>query len=342
MYCLSIDYKNADSLTRSAFSLTKRKILDLSKRLDGGLVALFTCNRGELYFEDEPLFVLSLLELDEKIRQSLVLYDENTSCEHLFRVICGMESMLVGEDDIARQIKKAYAFSLENSASSAHINLIFQKAFNCSKRVKSETMLSKTATSFSTLCARLAREYYIKNKCGGGILLVGASGELGGVIAKNIASYSLPLTVTKRSCKKSREAYENEKSKSDDAPLGDSGYTVIGYEHRYAALKYCDIIITATASPHLIFDFEKCKSYLRKNQLFIDLSVPFDIDRRISNTAQLVDIDYFRKIAEKNGEEKLRAVNYGEKIIAEELLKLDEIIKKYETRCKNAVFSDDV
>ena len=325
MYCLSLDYKAADSEARSAFSLTKREILALSYSV-GSLVALFTCNRSEIYFSCEPLLLLSHLNVPSDIKNKLVLYENDGAVKHLFFVTCGLESMLKGEDDIARQIKKAYSFSLENKISNKELNIAFQKAFNCSKRVKSETLLSKSATSFATLSSKYAKEYYKNNNCSGKILLIGATGELGSVIAKNIASYSLPLVVTKRNC----------------GGTVDTVYDAIPFENRYDYLKRADVIITATSSPHLIFDYDLCQDLINNTQLFTALSVPFDVDRRIGNVAHFCDVDFFETVARKNGKEKMKSVKMAEKIISEEFNAYKESVEISDERAKHNVFSDAV
>lgn len=325
MYCLSLDYKAADSKARSAFSLTKREILALSYSV-GSLVALFTCNRSEIYFSCEPLVLLSHLNVPSDIKNKLVLYENDGAVKHLFFVTCGLESMLKGEDDIARQIKKAYCFSLENKISNKELNIAFQKAFNCSKRVKSETLLSKSATSFATLSSKYAKEYYKNNDCKGKILLVGATGELGSVIAKNIVSYDLPLVVTQRTC---------------GGTIG-TNYDTIPFEKRYDYLKNTDVVITATSSPHLIFDYDLCKDLIRQNQLFIDLSVPFDIDRRIERNANFVDVDFFETLAKKNSIEKMKSVKQAEQIILEEFDEYKTTVKNNFERGKQNVLSDAV
>lgn len=325
MYCLSLDYKTADSNVRSKFSLTKREILDLSNKV-GSLVALFTCNRSEIYFLCEPSLILKNLDVPCDIKNLLFLYENDEAVKHLFFVTCGLESMLKGEDDIARQMKKAYYFSLENKISNKELNIAFQKAFNCSKRVKSETLLSKSATSFATLSSKYAKEYYKNNDCNGKILLVGATGELGSVIAKNIASFDLPLVVTQRTC---------------GGTIG-TNYDTIPFEQRYDYLNNADVVITATSSPHLIFDYDLCKNLIRQNQLFIDLSVPFDIDRRIERTANFVDVDFFETLAKKNSLEKMKSVKEAQQIILEEFDEYKMILKNNLERGKQNVFSDAV
>ena len=325
MYCLSLDYKTADSNVRSKFSLTKREILSLSNKV-GSLVALFTCNRSEIYFLCEPSFVLNCLSVPCDIKNLLSLYENDDAVKHLFSVTCGLESMIKGEDDIARQMKKAYYFSLENKISNKELNIAFQKAFNCSKRVKSETLLSKSATSFATLSSKYAKEYYKNNECKGKILLVGATGELGSVIAKNIVSYNLPLVVTQRSC---------------GGTVG-TNYDTIPFEQRYEYLENADIVITATSSPHLIFDYDLCENLIRQNQLFIDLSVPFDIDRRIERKTNFVDVDFFETLSKKNSLEKLKSIKEAQQIILEEFDEYELIVKNNIERGKQNVLSDAV
>ena len=325
MYCLSLDYKTAHSKVRSRFSLTKREILDLSNQV-GSLVALFTCNRSEIYFLCEPPLMLNALDIPYDVKRLLFLYEKDEAVKHLFSVTCGLESMLKGEDDIARQMKKAYSFSLENKISNKELNIAFQKAFNCSKRVKSETLLSKSATSFATLSSKYAKEFYKNNDCKGKILLVGATGELGSVIAKNIASFDLPLVVTQRTC---------------GGTVG-TNYDTIPFEERYDYLKNADIVITATSSPHLIFDFDLCKDLIRPNQLFLDLSVPFDIDRRMEKTANFVDVDFFETLVKKNSLEKMKSVKQAERIISEEFDEYKAAVKNNRERSRQNVLSDAV
>ncbi len=325
MYCLSLDYKTADSKKRSKFSLTKREIIELSNKV-GSLVAVFTCNRSEIYFSCEPSLMLKSLNVPDCIKNLLFLYERDEAVKHLFCVTCGLESMLKGEDDIARQIKKAYLFSLENKISNKELNIVFQKAFNCSKRVKSETLLSKSATSFATLSSKYAKSYYKDNNCTGKILLVGATGELGSIIAKNIVSYGLPLVVTQRTC---------------GGTVG-TNYDTVAFDDRYNYLKKADIVITATSSPHLIFDFDLCKDLIRQNQLFIDLSVPFDIDRRIEKAASFVDVDFFETLVKKNSIEKMKSVKQAEQIILEEFDEYKTTVKNNFERGKQNVLSNAV
>lgn len=327
MYCISLDYRNAECESRSAFSLTKSKVLSLANSVGGSVVALFTCNRSEIYFTCQPSKILNQLKLlgitDKRVYDNLILYCNGEVVYHLFEVVCGLQSAVLGEDDIIRQVKKAYYFSLQNKMTDADFNLLFQKAFNCAKRVKSTTALSKSATSYATLCTNCAKDFIRQKNLDGNVLLVGATGDLGSVIAKNILSCNLTLTATSRHC-------GGEKT---------GEFNTIDYKRRYDYIAESDVIITATSSPHLIFDYDFCSELINENKLFIDLSVPSDIDRRIGNSAKLVNIDYFSKTAQQNNRIKLQAAQTARQIIQYEAQEYFEIMRKREERLNNALFS---
>ena len=101
-------------------------------------------------------------------------------------------------------------------------------------------------------------------------------------------------------------------------------------------------MITATSSPHLIFDFDLCKDLIRPNQLFLDLSVPFDIDRRIEKTANFVDVDFFETLVKKNSLEKMKSVKQAERIISEEFDEYKAAVKNNRERSRQNVLSDAV
>lgn len=306
MFCISLDYKNAECSSRSAFYLTKKQVISLKNEIDGALVALFTCNRGELYFECKPSVVLGELKkfgiVDGEIYKNIVLYSEKEVIYHIFEVTCGIHSMILGEDDVARQVKNAYYFSAENNLTTTVFNIVFQRAFSVSKRVKTETALSKSSTSFSTLAAKFAKEYIDGNNLKGNVLLVGATGDVGGIIAKNIVSYGYNLTVTSRHCNGEKISENN----------------TVDYKDRYNYLNTADVIISATSSPHLIFDYDRCQNEINFNQLFIDLSIPNDIDKRIAMKSNLINVDYFEKKAKENNRVKLKSVEKALAIINEE------------------------
>ena len=303
MYCLSFDFKKA-GCSNSAFYLTKNKILALQNDVGGSVVGLFTCNRGEIYFDAEPEALkrsLMRLGISRETLDALDFYQNEDTVRHLFEVVCGLHSAILGEDDIARQAKRAYAFSLENSIVSGEFNLAFQKAFSCAKRVKTQTGLSRVPVSYATLASREALAFVREHSLRGNVLLVGATGDLGRSVARDILSSGLSLTVTSR---RNGEAPEN--------------YRTIDFDKRFEELERSDVIISATSCPHLVFDYDRCEGLLTQSKLFVDLAVPGDIDDEIGRHSPLLDMDYFSRLAMSGNKKRVIEAQRAMEIVGEE------------------------
>lgn len=314
--CVSINYKlcSADIRSRAAFS--EREKLDILKELAPfEPVLLCTCNRTELYYFGDTeigaeimsrLSGISVCELIPK----LMIFSGRKAVNHLFRVTCGIDSMVIGEDEILGQVKKAYTFSAENIALSAETNMIFQAAVAAAKRIKTETELSKTSVSTATLAAKTAARL-------GSVMLIGASGEIGGKILKNLLSY------------KNVTVYITERSHRGKCPItADSRAVLIDYERRYEYADRCGCIISATSGPHYTITAERLKNSVSagKQLTLIDLAVPRDIDTRTTKIdgVSLVGIDSFEQLARHNNELKLNSVERAEEIIFRETEALEK------------------
>ena len=191
MECISINHKTAKSLDRQRCFVPKEKTenyLSEIKNLDRveQCVILSTCNRTEIYVQGEENCFQGLEEVmaraaggDGQWMKSLVRrYQGRTAIQHLFRVVCGMESMVIGEDEILGQARDAYLFSKELGYTGYELNSVFQAALACAKRVKTETMISKTTVSVATLAANEVFHLALPQKT---VLLIGSSGQMGGI-----------------------------------------------------------------------------------------------------------------------------------------------------------------
>lgn len=322
MDCISINYKKANAQIRGAFAFSEEKqkqflydIREKSSAFAG--VILCTCNRTELYFcganEENILSLLSLYSgIDtEVIKQTAMFFCGAKAISHLFCVCCGVDSMVIGEDEILGQTKNAYKNSCAWGNSCRELNVIFQSAFACAKQIKTETALSNVSVSAATLTANAAA------KNGSNILMVGASGNIGRIIAKDLLSHkNISLTITVR------------EHSPDSYILSHSRVRAVPYRERYKYIDEADSIISATSSPHYIFTRSETEQHIRtqKNRLFIDLAVPHDIDRKIAGlkNISLIDIDHFRNIAADNNIKKMHSAELAKKLIE---IQCDEVQK---------------
>ncbi len=328
MECISINHKTAKSVDRQQCYVPEegreefvRKILSLD-RIEQ-CVLLSTCNRTEIYvqgetnsFQDmEEAFAKATGNDVERIRSLDRRYEGRKAVQHLFRVVCGMESMVIGEDEILGQTREAYMQSKEAGRTGYELNCIFQAALSCAKRVKTETMISKTSVSVATLAANEVFRLPMAAKT---VLLMGSSGKMGGIILKDLLSQeNIRVIATSRS--------HNGMYRSNSPRV-----ETVDYRNRYDYLDAADAVISATSSPHYTLTAKRVKESLKtvKERLFLDISMPPDMDSDIAgiNGCRLVTLDEVSRLARENNRLKQQALVYAEEILEEDLEKICNVL----------------
>ncbi len=286
-------------------------------------VILSTCNRMEIYVQGEGNRFKELEEAAAKaadsdagwVRGRVRRYQGKKAIRHLFRVVCGMESMVIGEDEILGQTRDAYLFSKERGCTGYELNSIFQAALACAKRVRTETMISKTSVSVATLAASAVFHLPLQEKT---VLLIGSSGQMGGIILKNLLSQeNIRVIATVRS---HNGIYQS----------SDSGVENVDYQERYRYLEEADAVISATSSPHYTLTAKRVQEAIRtpKERLFLDISMPPDIDADIAGMAQcrLISLDDIQQLAQENNRRKQQALVDAEEILKEDLEKICKVL----------------
>ncbi len=324
MECISISHKTAASEKRQKFYVPKEKAQDFLREIRavtgaGQCVLLSTCNRTEIYVQGEENSFRGLEEAlarisgsgSGQIRKLARRYQGRKALRHLFRVVCGMESMVLGEDEILGQTRDAYMSAKEAGYTGYELNSAFQAALSCAKRVKTETMISKTAVSVATLAANEVAHLPLACKT---VLLMGSSGQMGGIILKNLLS------------QKNVRVIATVRSHNGICLSGSPQVEHVDYQERYAVLEEADAIISVTASPHYTLTAEEVRACIRspKERLFLDLSMPPDLDAGIGELphCRLVALDDMKSLARENNRRKRQAFANAEEILEEELEKL--------------------
>ena len=321
MECISISHKTAESADRQRCFIVKEEREDCLREIlvvcgMEQCVLVSTCNRTEVYVPGEANRFRALEEAlagatgcdGEWIRGLARRYQGRKALQHLFRVVCGMESMVIGEDEILGQVRDAYIHAKEAGCTGYELNCIFQAALACAKRVKTETMISKTAVSVATLAASEVARMPLSHKT---VLLMGSSGQMGSIILKNLLS------------QKNVRIIATVRSHNGICQSGGGQVTHVDYQERYAALEEADAVISATASPHYTLTAGRVQEAIRtwKERLFLDISMPPDLDAQIGKLAhcRLVALDEIKSLAEENNRLKQQALADAEEILAEEL-----------------------
>lgn len=342
MECISISHKTAQSADRQKCYVSKEKSADFLKeimnldRVDQ-CVLLSTCNRTEIYVQGEENCFGGLENILAKeagndvawLRGIVRRYQGRKAVRHLFRVTCGMESMVIGEDEILGQVRDAYISSQESGYTGYELNSIFQAALTCAKRVKTETMISKTSVSVATLAANEVFRLPMAHKT---VLLMGSSGQMGGIILKDLLSREdIRVIATARS---HNGIYQSSSPRVEN----------VDYERRYHYLEEADVIISATSSPHYTLTAEGVKKAVKnsKERLFLDISMPADIDEDIAHIegCRLIALDDIKKLAEENNRLKQQALTDAEEILDEDLEKICKVLAFHRFTEENADWKD--
>ncbi len=311
LLAVSVSHEKAPLHIREKVSFTKRKQTEILHYIKSNIaretVLLSTCNRCEFYLAGEDLydkFIPYLVSLtDNTITDYITVYENNDCCEHLMLTASGLKSMILGEDQILGQVKEAHEMAKNASCCGKYLNTLFRLAVTGAKKVKTDTLLSKTPVSAATISIKLCQNILgtLNNK---NILIIGASGKTGSIVLKDLLSIgNVNIYATSR-------RHGGEIGKID-------GAVTVDYERRYDILDRCDAVISATSSPHLILEKKKTAAALteKKTRAFIDLAVPCDIDVEENEYNVCKNIDDLLEIADNNNRIKLEEIEKAKKIL---------------------------
>lgn len=286
-----------------------------------GYVNLSTCLRVEYYIEIAKNVTIEDVVEGLRYKKSKIKIGYE-AIDHLFKVSCGFESVIKGEDQILAQVKKAFNEALKLERTTTRINVIFNKAIELGKKFRNKSKVSHNALSLEAISLK-----FIKNTIGDlkdkKILILGV-----GDLAKDIMKLLMKeryksLTITNRSYHKALEVKDTYNAE------------VINFENKLDETVKSDIIISATSAPHTIIKYADIEPLLEKNKkyIFLDLAVPRDIDDKISelSNVQLYNIDDVWGIYYKNLETREVLVHEYEYLIEEQKLNLEKWIEK---RCE--------
>lgn len=313
-----IDHKKASLDVRSIFSLTKRRTEEFYEYIKEqtaveGCVLVSTCNRMEVWMSLDESNMLSptnalcsFLNADpEQYRAYFSELSGNDAILRLFRVACGLESRIIGEDQIITQVREALALARSNYATDHTLEVLFRCAVTAAKRVKTETRLSSADRSVIHTALDILKSQGI-DTAGKKCLVIG-NGMMGKLSAQALLDRGADVTVTVRQ-------YH---SGIVDIPLGCHR---IDYQKRFEALPECELVVSATSSPNYTLRMQELQQLMPKHKIcMIDLAVPRDIEQEAAELPWLTlyDTDSFR--IDPQSEQLKTNIASAEKIISEEL-----------------------
>ena len=325
---IGINHKTAPVALREVLSLTGDEAdIALNKLFQqpeiGELILFSTCNRMEILFvpaqgdgqDCVKTFISQFKSVPvEKFEDSLYTYTDDGAIQHIFRVACSLDSMMVGEPQILGQVKKSYRNSVAANTSGVILNRLMHKAFNIAKKVRRETGIGDNAVSISYAATELANKIFsdISTRS---VMLLGA-GEMAEIAVEHLISSGVKeIVVANRTFANAVTLAEKFNGKA------------VKFEEMEGFLKEVDIIISSTGATEFILTAPQIKKIMhsRKNRplFFIDIAVPRDLDpdiNRISNCF-LYDIDDLQDIVNDNIDERNKEAVKGERLVDEAVIK---------------------
>ena len=298
-YSFGLNHHKAGIDIREKVHFKDSDIIDASEILENEgfdeVVILSTCNRSEIFaltsedkFSDDFFvkFFENYFSLDG-LSSFIFVKKDLDAINHLFSLTCGLDSLIVGEDQILGQVSDAYETSLSLGFCKKILSEALKRAINLSKNIKSDSNISHIPLSLPYIAVKKAQEFDdLSNKKA---LVVGI-GNIGKLCIENLMETGADIYISNWNMDKSikiQKEYEN--------------INVISYDKIQENLGDMDFVFSATASPHLVLKKEHFKNINKEINIF-DLALPRDCDPEISkiSNVNLLDIDSIKDISRKN------------------------------------------
>jgi glutamyl-tRNA reductase len=332
-FVLGISHATAPLSIRERLSFAPDQVPEALKTVIGlegvqEAAILSTCNRTEIYAylknNSETQLGEWLTQLrsadDPDVRARFYSYSGDAAARHLFRVACGLDSMILGEPQILGQIKDAYEQAQHSGTASNHLHRLFQFAFGVAKHVRTDTRIGEHPVSVAYATVHLARQIFSDfSKLTA--LLIGA-GETVELVAQHLREQGTRrMIIANRTLSRGHQLAEQ------------FGGYAIGLHEIPTHLGEADIVISATGSPEILLTHatvsEVLRSRKRRPVLMMDIAVPRDIDPQVTelNDVYLFTIDDLRTVVENNQNSRRTAANKAELIIDVQVAKFMEQLR---------------
>lgn len=294
-------------------------------------VILQTCHRVEIFVaaneKTSEDIVYSLVKFwsqevgvsSDVIDKIVEVFYGSEALLHLLQLASGLESMVIGEDQILGQVRMAYVDSKKIGTVNALLEKAFMKAVNVGRRVRNETRINEGAVSVSSVAIDLAEKRFgtLKDMR---VLVVGA-GEAGSLVAEELMKRGTgTIYVANRTFERGRELANK------------VGGKAILFEELYEELKVVDLAVFAVSVDKPLLSFEKAKNILQArksaNLMLIDISQPRCVEEAVSSlpSLDLRNIDDLKLVVEENLKQRLCEADKAKRIVSEELQLLEILL----------------
>ncbi|MFB5605016.1 MAG: glutamyl-tRNA reductase [Nitrosarchaeum sp.] len=290
-------------------------------------VIIQTCNRIELFGKAKNYNIdkikktwASLTGLEEEAFEENIEFVENIDAiHHLLKLTSGLDSMVIGEEQILGQIKNSITSARNAKASGQHLNNLFDKAIRIGTRIRNSTGINQGGISVGSMAVKLAEENIDELKLKK-ILLIG-TGEVSTLVAKSLGRRGYNFVVTSRTLDRSQAFCET------------MGGKPVKFEEVLTGFENYDVLFVATTAPYFLVTQDriiKAMKGKKNGMMILDLSNPRTVDEKVATIGgvKLMNLDQIAEMVEKNMKSRLNKVKSVENIISEEVSVLEASMKR--------------
>ena len=275
-----------------------------NERIEEALV-LWTCNRFEIYFYPGDRETVEFLEdyINERSLKHSVVHGLD-AIKHLFLVSAGMDSMVIGENEILGQVRDAWEVSKKKGFSGANLNELLKRSLEIGRKARRENGNGKRARSVAGEALD-----QIKILPGQKVLVIGA-GDLGTQVSSFLSRKGIPFSISNRSTERAKEI-----SKA-------FGVRIEDFDKK--KWKSYDVIITATKSAEIILERKDVMN--SKIKTVLDLGVPPNVSQELPDSVKLVNMELLSRTISANNDEAGDYATRSLKIVNDEFEKFSQKI----------------
>ncbi|WIF94955.1 glutamyl-tRNA reductase [Caminicella sporogenes] len=298
------------------------KILKKSKFIREFLI-LSTCNRSEIIavvsdiekgINEIKNFYIRFFDLDLDYIEKY-FYEKIYDCavKHVFNVAAGLDSLVIGEDQILGQLREAHEFSLDKKATGPVLNKLIREAITTAKKIKRETKISENSLSISSIAVKFVEKIF-DNLTNKKVLVIGV-GKMSRIAIENLIYKGV------------KEIYVTNRTKGHAVDLSKKyrEISVIDFKDRYKMIDKVDIIISSTSAPHYVLKKDEfIKHYKKAKKIcIVDIALPRDVEPKIGelNGISLFELDELKDVADENYKLRIEAAKVAFQIIARDCIK---------------------
>ncbi|HET7628298.1 MAG TPA: glutamyl-tRNA reductase [Bacillales bacterium] len=315
-----VDIREKFAFTEDSFEQALKQLRAQKSILEA--VVLSTCNRTEIYVVADQshtgryytkAFLAEWFGTDREVfAPYLDIREDEHAVEHLFRVSCGLDSMILGETQILGQVREAFFAAQQANTTGTLFNHVFKQALTIAKKAQTETNINENAVSVSYAAVELAKQIFgsLERK---NVLIVGA-GKMSELTAKHLHACGVShVTVANRTHARAEQLADKFSGKP------------IAMEEIGRSLVKADILISSTGSDGVVITKERVAAAVKKRRgrplFMVDIAVPRDIDPALHEMdgVFLYDIDDLNEIVQTNLAERKKEAEKIELMIEREL-----------------------